>query len=36
MKTGGSLRGFEIARTSCSFVFEDFQVPITSSFLWFF
>ncbi len=36
MKTGGSLRGFEIARTSGSFVFEDFQIPITSSFLGFF
>jgi hypothetical protein len=35
MKTGGSLRGFELPRTSGSFVSEDFQIPITSWFLWF-
>jgi hypothetical protein len=33
MKTGSSLRGFEIPTTSGSFVFEDFQIPITSWFL---
>jgi hypothetical protein len=36
MKTGGSLRDFEIPRTSGSFVFKDFQIPITSWFLWIF